>query len=411
MECSVADSRDVDLNLIRMEPINDKTWAFIDSNRGENLTKLALKKAPEDVNLQRALQQLKGIYVVSQKVPTWSFFPRLEYPKQLSLEQCSSEVTARYKGSLVAGDSMTDLTGGMGVDCFFIGQNFARVVYIERQEELCKYAKHNFTLLGKPIAIHNTEATSYIYNMNPVDLIYADPARRDKSGNKVVTIADCEPNLKELLPLLRARATTIMIKLSPMLDINKALNDLSGVSEVHVIAVNNECKEVILLLKQEKQPLSVTCVNLNKEYNGEQGITFDWSHESEAEVSYSTEVKQYLYEPNAALLKAGMFKSVAEYYGLEKLQQNSHLYTSERLIEHFEGRIFEVEGYSAVNKRGLEDLLVNESQINVTIRNFPSTVEEVRKKFKLKDGGNKTMFLTTIGSDHLAILCRKAVTV
>jgi len=325
------------------------------------------------------------------------------------LEQCSSELTALYKASLVNGRSLTDLTGGFGIDCAFLSSQFQKVTYVEQQEELCTLALHNFPLLGlNHIKVVNENAGSYLTQINPVDCIFLDPARRDGKGGKTVAIADCEPNVKELLPLLLSKAEKVMIKLSPMLDLSLALNDLPQTSEIHIVSVENECKELILIMSQdtgnEKQ---IHCVNLRKNGSREK-FTFNRLTEQTALCTYTSELRTYLYEPNASILKGGAYKSTAAYYKLEKLHPNSHLYTSDELIPDFPGRIFRIESSFHFNKKSLKAELPENGKANITVRNFPTSVAELRKRTKLKEGGDTYFFATTLADEKKVwIRCRK----
>jgi 16S rRNA G966 N2-methylase RsmD len=387
--------------------MNEATKKFITAHRFDDVQKLALQSQSfhgAEIDIPAALTQISGRQIIEHKIPSWRQSDEIRYPGRLSLEQCSSEKTARYKASLLSGHSFVDLTGGWGVDTAFISPKFSQVTYVEKQEELANLAKHNFPILGLNfIRIHTGDGIEYLEKMNPVDCIYLDPARRSLSGKKVVLIEDCEPNLLEIQNLLLTKASFVLIKLSPLLDINAALRVLKNVKEVHVVSVENECKELLLLLeKGNTQAPVITCANLRKK--GDQTVSFEYSEEKKAQIAYSREVKDYLYEPNASLLKAGFYKGIALRYPVEKLHSDSHLYTSTQYIPDFPGRIFRVEAVSSLNKKSLKAFLTGMDKANLTIRNFPLTVAGLRKKLKLNEGGEVYLFATTLSDGEHVIV-------
>ena len=243
-----------------MMQISPETQLFIREHSSDDVRTLALqaKKYP-DINMPTAITQIAGRQVAAEKIPSWREIEEIWYPKHLSLEQCSSEITARYKARLFQGDSLTDLTGGFGIDCSFLATGFKSATYVERQEELCEIAAHNFPILNlNHINVRNEDGVDYLNAMSPVDCIFLDPARRNEHGGKTVAISDCEPNVAKLEGLLLSKANRIMIKLSPMLDLSQALKELPHTQEVHIISVNNECKELLLLLGQTA-PEEIQC--------------------------------------------------------------------------------------------------------------------------------------------------------
>lgn len=307
--------------------------------------------------------------------------------------------------------SFADLTGGMGVDCSFIAQLFSQATYVERQQELCEIASHNFPLLGLDyIQVIHADGSDYLKQMEPVDWLFIDPARRDGHGGKVIAIADCEPDVVKLEPLLLTKARHIMVKLSPMLDLSQAMRDLKQIEAAYVVSVDNECKELLLILGHQPVPLEqvpIHCINLKTE-NITFSFTFTRQQESDSDCSYTSQPEAYLYEPNAAILKAGAFKSIATVYQLKKLHPNSHLYTSSERIEDFPGRSFHIDGVSSLNKKELSALLSGVKKANLSIRNFPTTTTALSKKLNLADGGNIYLFATTLTNDRKAIIrCRK----
>lgn len=394
-----------------MKELSPETLAFIDSHRGDDVRTLALqaKKYPA-VDMAEAVVQIAGYQIAEKKVPLWAQTAGIRYPQHLSMEQCSSEVTARYKASLVSGDTLTDLTAGWGVDCSFLARNFRCADYVERQETLCRIAAHNFPLLGLPhVRIHCADAVEYLQSMEPVDCLFLDPARRDSHGGKTVAIAECEPDVCRLEPLLVEKGKTVMIKLSPMLDMASALRDLQYVRRIHVVSVNNECKELIILLRkapdEEEAAAGEVIISCEQVVNNSvhQHFQFTFSEEKSAGCPLAESVGNYLYEPGAALLKAGPYRLLATRYGVEKLHPNSHLYTSSGLVD-FPGRRFRVTAVSWFGKKDLKVLLEGVEKANLTVRNFPSSVAELRKKLKLKEGGDTYLFATTLASGEKVLI-------
>lgn len=394
-----------------MKELSPETLAFIDSHRGDDVQTLALqaKKYPA-VDMAEAVVQIAGYQIAEKKVPLWAQTAGIRYPQHLSMEQCSSEVTARYKASLVSGDTLTDLTAGWGVDCSFLARNFRCADYVERQETLCRIAAHNFPLLGLPhVRIHCADAVEYLQSMEPVDCLFLDPARRDSHGGKTVAIAECEPDVCRLEPLLVEKGKTVMIKLSPMLDMASASRNLQYVRRIHVVSVNNECKELIILLRkapdEEEAAADEVIISCEQVVNNSvhQHFQFTFSEEKSAGCPLAESVGNYLYEPGAALLKAGPYRLLATRYGVEKLHPNSHLYTSSGLVD-FPGRRFRVTAVSGFGKKDLKVLLEGVEKANLTVRNFPSSVAELRKKLKLKEGGDTYLFATTLASGEKVLI-------
>ena len=399
-----------------MAILSPDTWQFICAHRTEDVRALALqaRKYPQ-VDMAAAVVQIAGWQIAEKKVPLWAQTEGVQYPAHLSMEQCSSEITARYKASWLQGDTMTDLTGGLGVDCSFLAQNFRKVDYVERQEVLCELARHNFPLLGLPqITVHCADGVEYLQKMEPVDCLFLDPARRDNQGGKTVAIADCEPDVQKLEPLLVEKGRTVVVKLSPMLDIFSSLRELKYIRQIHVVAVNNECKELLVVLQKETKSPSegsgevwISCEQAVNNFLAEPFV-FTYSQEKEAQCPLTDEVENYLYEPGASLLKAGPYRLLGARFGVKKLHANSHLYTSDALVD-FPGRRFRVLEVSGFGKKELKQLLQGVDKANLTVRNFPASVAELRKKWKLKEGGDVYLFATTLDGDrHVVIKCVKA---
>ena len=367
------------------------------------LRQLALRgtKDPE-VDLPFALDQIAGRQTARRKLPSWAATEGIVYPPHLSMEQCSSEPTARYKARLVGtGDAMVDLTGGFGVDFSFLAQGFAKAVYVERQERLCEIARENFRLLGLAQAeVVCADATAYLQQMPPTDLIYIDPARRDDHGGRTYGISDCTPDVLALRDLLTAKARRVLVKLSPMLDWRKAVADVgtAHVREVHIVSVGNECKELLLLLA-EGEGLRLVCVNDDDVF------------ETTAQTAQTPPIAQpfnYLYEPNASIMKAGCFDEVACRHGVAPIAPNSHLFVSGELVAGFPGRSFHIDAVTTLNKRDLKEALHGTTQANITVRNFPLTVAELRRRLKMGEGGGTYIFATTLASgDRRLFVCHK----
>ncbi len=392
--------------------ISPETQLFIRKHQSDDIRALALqaKKYP-NVDMPTAITQIAGRQVAAEKIPSWKEIEDIWYPKHLSLEQCSSEITARYKASLLQGESLTDLTAGFGIDCSFLASNFKSATYVERQEELCEIATHNFPLLHlNHITVRNEDGIAYLQAMSPVDCIFLDPARRNEHGGKTVAISDCEPDVAELEELLLSKANRIMIKLSPMLDLSLALKELRHTQEVHILSVNNECKELLLLLGQNPPAeVPIHCVNLfTKGEQEEQHFVFTREQEQRSECAYTDALGNYLYEPNASLLKAGAFRSTATAYPVKKLNPNSHLYTSDPLLSGFPGRIFRIVNQCSFNKKEIKESLADLKKANLTVRNFPATVAELRKRINLAEGGDTYLFASTLNNGQkILIRCEK----
>jgi len=382
---------------------------FILQHRTEDVRKLALRKMPEGLDAAFCLQQIEGWQLARKKIPEWAATDGLLFPPRLSMEQCSSQQTALYKRGVVERlldgrcEVMMDLTGGFGIDFSYMASLFRKAVYVEQQEQLCRIALHNFQLLGLQQAeVRNAQSQDVLAASAHTSLIYADPARRDDAGRKVVLLEDCQPDVVALQDELMAHADAVMLKLSPMLDIQQALRQLRCVREVHVVSVEGECKELLLVMHRQEVPLRYWCVNIT-----------DRVQETMVEATGVRPVicereGAYLYEPNASVLKAGVQDALCNIYKVEKLHAFSHLFTSDRLIEDFPGRRFRIVGRSDFSKQGLRNLLAGVKQANLTVRNFPATVQELRKKLKLTDGGSVYLFATTMSDNSHALLrCEK----
>ena len=384
--------------------MNEATLEFIRTHANEDIRQLAFsgKKNPE-VEMAYALEQIAGRQKARTKIPSWAAIDGLVYPPHLSMEQCSSEQTARYKAQIAGkGTRIVDLTAGFGVDMAFMSAGFKEAVHVERQPQLCAISSENYKQLG----LHHIQAVcsdgvDYLHQMEHADLIFIDPARRDQHGGRTYGIADCTPNVLEIIDEMLEKANRVMIKLSPMLDWQKAVNDVGHVSEVHIVSVSNECKELLLVVEKEDKPLKVFCVNDDSVfcYNPNDEI---------GDFCPQIEYPRYLYEPNASVMKAGCFSLISKQFGISQPDANSHLYLSDKAIEGFPGRGFVIDRICTMNKRELKEALSGIDKANIATRNFPLSVADLRKRLKLKDGGDVYIFATTDAKKgHLLMVCRK----
>ena len=383
-----------------------------------------------DIDMPFLLNQLTGWLKARTKLPSWAAQEDIIYPPHLSMEQCSSEQTALYKANLLkelsgshATSSSTrfvDLTGGFGVDFSFIARNFTHATYVERQEQLCKVAQHNFKVLGlKHAKVVNTDGTEYLHQMHPVNVIFLDPARRNEQGGKTVLIEDCSPDVLTIEKELLKKADTIVLKLSPMLDWHRAVNELNVIGnvvrEVHILSVRNECKELLIVLQKEEPQSDTTAASTPKLrivcMNDNEVVSYyeeDTAGILPSILSTPPTAGQYLYEPNASLMKAGCFALISRRYEVSALSVNSHLFVSNSLIEHFPGRSFRLVAVSSFNKKELRHTLSAIKKANLAVRNFPMSVAELRKKLKIKEGGTDYLFATTdANNNHLLLICTK----
>ena len=390
--------------------IDQETKQFILDHESDDLKSLALqaKKYPL-IDFKLALEQIKGRQISKQKIPYWYNNTHIVYPPQLSMEQCSSEKTALYKASLCEGKTLIDLTGGFGIDFSFMAQKFEKAIYVETQSNLVQLAKYNFEALDKNnIQVFERDAIQFLDTYTDMaDTIFIDPARRNTSGRKTVLIEDCTPNLIEIDAILNAKAKQVIIKLSPMLDITLAIQALTQITDIHIVSVNNECKELLFVKSDKHHEVQIHCVNLLS--NGQEVLfSFTRSQEENAMTSYTENLKKYLYEPNNSIMKAGAYKSIADCFKLNKLHPNSHLYTSDELISDFPGRVFLVKNVFSGSKKEVNTHLKDIKQANISARNYPFSVDEIRKQTKLKDGGNDYIFATTLSNEKkMLILCDK----
>ena len=465
-----------------MTIMNDKTREFVAMHRDEDVRELALKaKRVDGLDLPLALDQIAGWQIASKKLPQWASCEGIVYPPHISMEQCSSQFTAQYKSeitqtllvpsatvharmsdsaesdmqtaksalhlsdsaesdtqeaktglrmsdsgesdTLVAKRAMVDLTGGFGVDFSYLARGFSQATYVERQRHLCELAEHNMAALGLDQArIVCGDGVEYLSQMDPVDFIYLDPARRDEHGSRTYAIEDCTPNVLELRDLLLAKSRFTLVKLSPMLDWRKAVVDFDGaVREVHIVATGNECKELLLVLGRPAQANARDSVDGAGSYqrlaphvfcvNDDQRIDYDSAKYTQGlriGGKPLPDAKRYLYEPNASIMKAGCFDLVEERFGVTQIGPSSHLFVSEQQIADFPGRGFAIEAVGSMNKKDTKRLLNGVKQANIAVRNFPLTAPQLRKKLKLADGGTVYLFGTTMqGGGHVLLRTSK----
>ena len=397
------------------------TAEFIREYRERDIRQLALQAIRfPDVDMPYALDQIQGWQIARRKLPKWAACDGVIFPPHLSMEQCSSEPTAQYKLNLAMewaervghASSMTDLTGGFGVDFSFTSCAFAAATYVERNEQLCHIVEHNLPLLGLNNAtVVCADAVEYLSTVEPQTMLFLDPARRDEHGAKTVMLADCTPDVVQLLPQLLEKSRFTMLKLSPMLDWHKAVDDLRGtVREVHIVSVGGECKELLLVLSTVvESELKVYCADLSTA--SDTSSLFVYTPGSSAPVANSTfniQHSTFLHEPNASIMKAGCFDELAAAYGVSPVSRNSHLFLSDEPVEDFPGRSFVVERVTTMNKGELRKALAGIEKANIATRNFPLTVAELRKRLKIKDGGDVYIFATTTAEgEHLLLISRK----
>jgi len=414
--------------------MNEATKLYILAHADSDVRQLALQgcKDPQ-VDLPMALQQIQGRQTARRKLPSWAAVDGIVYPPHLSMEQCSSEATARYKTKVIddlrifdlrldrqienrksVNRKFLDLTGGFGVDFAFLSVLFNEAVYVEQQEVLCAAARHNFDLLpglGARVQVVCAQAEEFLHRLEEhVALIFLDPARRDQRGGRTYGIGDCTPDVLPLLDELLRKADYVLLKLSPMLDWRKAVNDVGArhVEQVHIVATGGECKELLLLLSAQgsQQPVLV-CANDGQEERFQVTDAIETIDTIET-MPAAPLPGGFLYEPNAALMKGGFFLELARRYGVRPLAANSHLFCSQQPVEGFPGRAFRITTVSTMNKQELKTKILPLRQANISVRNFPLTVAQLRQRLKLGEGGSNYLFATTLASGQRVLLvCEK----
>jgi len=385
--------------------LNPEIQRFIDANVGKDISRLALQKNPfPEVEWIAILNQIASKSKAKDKLPTWFSTCNILYPVKISMEQASSEKTAQYKATLVSGNQLIDLTGGFGVDDYYFSKKMNAVIHCEIDPDLSSVVANNFEQLkasniqciaGDSIQQLTTSETDF-------DWIYIDPSRRNDAKGKVFMLRDCLPNVPELLDVYLKKAQNILIKTAPILDISAGLAELEHVANIHIVAVDNEVKELLWEIKKDHLgDIKIRTINLIKDHQER----FEFIHQQDSFAAFSLP-KRYLYEPNSAIMKSGGFDEVSRQFNLDKLHPHSHLYTSDNLVP-FPGRIFEIQKNIPYQKTEMKAFLENK-KANITARNFPDTVETIRKKWKINDGGDQYCFFTTdVNNNKIVLICSK----
>ena len=391
---------------MQLEFLRPDVQKWIVENTFADIGKLAFAKNPfPELDYKELLGQLSSRAKAKDKLPSWFAQTGILYPAKVSIEQTSSEKTAHYKSRLVSGTSLIDLTGGFGVDDYYFSKAVDQVTHCEMNASLSAIAAHNFErLAASNLTCHSGNSTDILNQLGQqFDWIYVDPSRRNESKGKVFLLRDCLPDVPDLLDFYFGFSDNIMIKTAPLLDITAALSELKNVQKIHIVAVHNEVKELLFILRKDHQSeIEIITSNLLNDSNQDFSFTL---HEV-ANSSYS-EPLHYLYEPNPAIYKSGAFDLIGTRFGLSKLYPHSHLYTSEMLNPDFPGRIFEIIKSVPYDKANMKSLLQGK-KANISVRNFPETVDKLRAKWKIADGGELYCFFTTIGhNDKIVVLSRK----
>ncbi len=403
--------------------LNNKEIEFIIANSNSNISDLLLHKGKKghdtDINISLCANCIQARKKIESKIPLWHKTPSLVYPFSISVEQCSSQATALFKQKIIRElfaqkEIITaDLTGGMGVDSFFISRLAQKHFYFERNQPLARATEYNFGMLGvKNVEFLSADITSdnnaalKELAAQKVDLIYIDPARRSDTNSKVIKLSDYQPNIFELKEDLFAACKYILVKVSPMADIKLNLKELDKIEKVFTVAVNNECKELLFLKNTSETACTPECIAVNLANNGEikHYNSFTLSQEENAVAKYAQEVGGYLYEPNKALLKCGAYKFVSQEYNVEKLEVSTHLYTSDNYIENFPGKVFKVEKCVKFNKKTLKEIAKEYPFADLSARNFPLDTNGLKKLSGIKDGGNHHIFATTVNKEKVIIV-------
>lgn len=394
---------------------NNLTEQFIREHLTADVRTLALSARPDGVDMQYALTQISGWQAARLKAPLWAATDGIVYPRHLSLEQCTSQYIAQYKASFIenrlgSGFKMADITGGMGVDCFFISRSASKVYYNEMSAELCDCARANFKALGRPdIEISCGTAEEFVTSLAPdsLDLIYLDPARRGDAGRKLVSISDCQPDTVALQDALLRIAPNVMVKLSPMLDVSKALTKLHNVSNVFIIGLEGECKEITLLLQRgfEAEP-TITAVDIDSNGTPQPAVSSARSIDAALPLPIADpqqlQPSTFISEPSAPYMKSALFRTIAASTCTALLHPDTHLYWSKEKPEKFPGRTFQLVGIIPFDKRSLSALV--KTQANLSVRNFPESAPALQSRLKFRDGGPRYLIATTLNDSRRVLL-------
>ena len=394
---------------------NNLTEQFIREHLTADVRTLALSARPDGVDMQYALTQISGWQAARLKVPLWAATEGIVYPRHLSLEQCTSQYIAQYKASFIenrlgSGFKMADITGGMGVDCFFISRSASQVYYNEMSAELCDCARANFKAMGRPeIEISCGTAEDFIKSLpsDSLDLIYLDPARRGDAGRKLISISDCQPDTVALQNDLLRISANVMVKLSPMLDVSKALTELHNVSHVFIIGLEGECKEITLLMQRDfdAEP-TITAVDINSNGTPEMAVSSAKSNDNALPLPIAgpqqLQPGTFISEPSAPYMKSALFRTIAACTGTTLLHPDTHLFWSKEKPEKFPGRTFQLVGIIPFDKRSLSALV--KTQANLSVRNFPESAPQLQSRLKLRDGGPRYLIATTLADSRRILL-------
>ncbi|MDC1265512.1 class I SAM-dependent methyltransferase [Flavobacteriaceae bacterium] len=383
--------------------LNSDIQAFIKKHIGSNIHELILKGNPfESLDIKELIEQIEAKKKCALKLKTWFETPGIYYPNKLNIEQTSSETAALIKSEFMQGASLVDLTGGFGVDSYYFSKQFKQVVHCEMDSKLAEIAAYNFEILGaKNIESHNKDGIEFLKtNPDTFDWIYIDPSRRDGQKNKKFLIEDCSPNVITHQDLFFKHAKNVLIKMSPMLDISVGITALKHVKTVYIVAVKNEVKELLFHQKKDFDGIA-TIQTLNSHPNGDEQFSFEIAEEENTEATFSSP-KTYLYEPNAAVMKSGAFKLISEKFKLDKLDPHTHLYTSDKKIEKFPGKLYEILNCYPYQKKPLKKA-IGGLKANVKTRNFSEKIESLKTLFKLTDGGDVYLFFTTSNDKKIVV--------
>lgn len=392
--------------MLNLRILENKVQKYILTNIAAKIPELVLKGSPfNEIKNIDIIEQIESKSRCRSKLPSWYNTPGILYPNKLNIEQCSSEKTAYYKSTLVSGENLIDITAGFGVDSFYFSKKIKNILSCELDEKLSKISEHNFkTLNTKNIRTKSLNGLNFLKKKETIfDWIYIDPSRRGQNNEKKVFIKDCNPDISKHLNLFFKRSQNILIKLSPMVDIQALLKDVSNPKEIHIVAVKNEVKEILVVLKKGfSSETTIKAINLNSE---QPNFEFKISNEKKVVLSYKSPEK-YLYEPNLAVIKAGAFKILASKFKIGKLGPNTHLYTSSKIKNKFPGKIYNIMDVIPYNKRNLNKIIKG-IKANIKSRNFPKSVNEIKEQYKLIDGGDIYLFFTSLDLNRVLLVCTK----
>lgn len=393
-----------------MRRFTDREIKFIEDNEGKDVDGLRLKysaKGDSDFDLDLCLDQIEARNRFERKLPSFFKIRGVVFPPRMNLEQSSSEQTALYKQGLIKkGETLVDLTSGFGADSFFLAKKASRVVCVERDGTLSRLCAFNFRLAGLTnCEFVNGSCEQYLQEMDRVDVIYIDPSRRDEHKNRLLSLSSFSPDVLKLMPQLTDKASRVIVKLSPMTDLKLLRQEVEYLTDIHIVSLRNECKEVLAVIsKVEDKPLMYHCVNILEQKTDCTDFFFEKAVANLDSVKFSSKMKKFFFEPNSSFLKAGIFTPLCMKYNVEKLHPNTHLFTSDERIGDFEGRGFELLEQRNAGIKALKDI----ERANITVRNFPWTVETIRKRTKIKEGGDLYLFFTTLlGERKVCLLARK----